>query len=426
MNSDLSIIEQTTNNNNNNDLLKLANQKLGLSDDIQLIKNKNLIFVYCPPKVGSTSLVSSIRLYCSNYSTILHLHDEMMVEVICGITNVTINEIIQYNRFLGKNVTVIDIYRTPIEHKISAFFENISYHFNQPEEVINKYNINILIRRFNQLFPHLSNTDYYRMVYNLSYKPIHFDYEKKYIMTEENGIKYIKLRLQDAETYWSVILKKILGIRVNIIKDYVTDNKVISTMFKLFKDLYQIPENFLEQMMETNSIMYYLSPQERYDYFNRWNIKKTESFDNFSNDEYKLYLSISHDNRKIELLNNIQSKHYIDEGCNCNRCSEKRSKLLFYINNMKNNNCSISLKEEDYVIHKNVVSKTGLNLKNNNNNNNNNKHKTIREQINTNIMSCGEINAKSNIYFLQKYRHNALQKVLYFNNYPFCTFMKNN
>ena len=43
------------------ELLKNANSKIGLSD----AKIKNIVFVYTPPKVGSTTLVSSIRLSAS-------------------------------------------------------------------------------------------------------------------------------------------------------------------------------------------------------------------------------------------------------------------------------------------------------------------------------------------------------------------------
>ena len=43
----------------------------------------------------------------------------------------SIRDIIQYNKSIGKNVYVIDVYRSPIERKISAFFEKIgAYHFN--------------------------------------------------------------------------------------------------------------------------------------------------------------------------------------------------------------------------------------------------------------------------------------------------------
>ena len=36
--------------------------RLGIQDDLNIEKNQKLIFIYCPPKVGSTTLVSSLRL----------------------------------------------------------------------------------------------------------------------------------------------------------------------------------------------------------------------------------------------------------------------------------------------------------------------------------------------------------------------------
>ena len=95
-------------------LLKESNKKLYL-DDLNI---KNIIFVYCPPKVGSTTLVSSIRLSATNKFKVLHIHDEIMLEVLTGITNVTVNQIIEYNKYIGRNVWVFDIYRSPIERKI--------------------------------------------------------------------------------------------------------------------------------------------------------------------------------------------------------------------------------------------------------------------------------------------------------------------
>ena len=106
--------------------IKEANDKIFAS----LLKNNeiynNLIFIYTPPKVGSTTLVSSIRISASHKFSIIHIHDEIMLNFFTGINSVTINEIIQYNSYIGKNVYVIDIYRTPIERKFSEFFEILS------------------------------------------------------------------------------------------------------------------------------------------------------------------------------------------------------------------------------------------------------------------------------------------------------------
>ena len=105
------------------EMLKEANQKLNICDDLSVEKNKNLVIVYCPPKVGSTTVVSSIRMSAYNKFTVLHIHDELMLSVLCRIENVTVKEIILYNQSIGKNVYVIDIYRSPIEQKISKYFE---------------------------------------------------------------------------------------------------------------------------------------------------------------------------------------------------------------------------------------------------------------------------------------------------------------
>ena len=326
-------------------LLKRSNLKLGLTNEIKTNRDKNIIFVYCPPKVGSTSLVSSIRISCSNSITILHVHAENMLETLCGIKNVSIKDIIHYNRSLGKNITVIDIYRTPIEHKISDFFENIIYHFNNTEKNINNYEVNKLIQRFNRLFPHLTNTDYFKKVYNINNIPP-FNHSKKYIMVEQNGIKYIKLRLQDSTTKWSSILNETLGLSVHIVKYHLTEKKDISVIFKKFKHLYRVPENLLELIKTSESFQYYLTLEEQQNYINEWNKKLTSSVIPFTNEEYSLYKSLSTENHIDNLAPKVQARHYIDEGCCCNRCVFLRNRLLNKLQNGLQN-----ITEKDKVLH---------------------------------------------------------------------------
>jgi len=106
----------------------------------------NYIFVYTPPKVGSTTLVSSLRISLLVSFSIIHIHDDIMLGVLTGIKNVTVNEIIQFLAQTGKNVYVIDVYRTPIERKMAEFFEKISiYHFNKLDLNMNKYSVNALV-----------------------------------------------------------------------------------------------------------------------------------------------------------------------------------------------------------------------------------------------------------------------------------------
>jgi DNA-binding LytR/AlgR family response regulator len=63
-----------------------------------------------------------------------------MLSVLSGIHGVRINDIIHFLSNKGKNVYVIDVYRTPVERKMSEYFEKLSpYHFNNSEDNISKY-----------------------------------------------------------------------------------------------------------------------------------------------------------------------------------------------------------------------------------------------------------------------------------------------
>ena len=298
-------------------MLADANKKLHIEN------NKDIIFVYCPPKVGSTSLVSSIRLFASNTYSVIHLHNESMLNMF-NINNITILDIIKYNKSLGKTVYVFDIYRSPIEQKISFFFEEIKQHFNNTEQNINKIDLSIIIKRFNNIFPYIETLDYYKNVYNIDYDG-QFDFEKKYVLKEVDGIKYIKIRLKDCETNWTQILQDILRINIKIVKDYATENKIIKDSFIKFKQEYKIPSNLLDTIKE---LKFYYTEEERNEYISSWQSKVTDDFLSYNESEYKLYKSICSENI-IEIV--LQKNHYMDLGCTCQLCSIKRQSITTQI-----------------------------------------------------------------------------------------------
>jgi hypothetical protein len=312
--------------NNNVSVYELieANNKLNICDDLSVEKNRNLIFIYCPPKVGSTTIVSSIRISAYDKFTVLHIHDELMLKVLCNIENIKVIDIIKYNSSIGKNVYVIDIYRSPIEQKISQYFEKLStFHFNNSPLLINNYNVDKIIKRFNSLFPHLSNEDHYQDAYKIPI-PKNFDYHNKYILQNIDGIKYIKLRLKDSND-WHRILSNILNVKIIIINDYETNNKPIKDMFKKFNEQYNIPDNLLKMIYECPKLKYYYSPEERNEYLNKWESKKTWSYQPFSYDEFEFYERISNENKYMV---EVQRTHYLDEGCSCKACQMKRNKII--------------------------------------------------------------------------------------------------
>jgi hypothetical protein len=288
------------------------------------INKNNYIFVYTPPKVGSTTLVTSLRVSLSENYNIIHIHYEIMLSVLSGIHDVKINDIIYFLSDKGKNVYVIDVYRTPIERKISEYFEKLSpYHFNNSEDNISKYSIKRIIDRFNKLFSHLENGDHYFDYYNIG-NPIPFDFEKKYTVQEINNVKYIKLRLCDAEL-WGTILSSILKQDIVIIQDYKTEDKGIGELYKRFKNEYKLPSNYIELIKSCKYLNFYYNEIERNKYIQMWSQRLGDYFTPYTASEYIFYMNLCLENQYI---NDIQLEHYIDNGCLCKYCNEKRKEIF--------------------------------------------------------------------------------------------------
>jgi hypothetical protein len=329
----------------NNELVKKAHDNLFKNND------NNYIFIYTPPKVGSTTLVSSLRICLGKKYNIIHIHDEVMLSVLSGIKNVTINELIKYISGMDKNVWVIDVYRLPIERKMSEFFEKISsIHFNNTEKNVNQYDINRISNRFNELFPHLSSTEHYFDKYNIE-NPIQFDFNKKYTVEKHNGINYIKLRLMDSDK-WSGILSQILNEKILIVNDYQTSDKEIRDLYNRFKKEYKLPINFYEEIKNCKYFNFYLSEEERNEYLKLWEPKISyEEFIPFTYTEYQFYIKISLENQYYD---NIQYEHYIDNGCFCKACNIKRRKIYFKLlkNEVFNNEKIIHNNEVQNMINK--------------------------------------------------------------------------
>lgn len=304
---------------NNNEKMTL----LARVNDILNINNSplnKLIFVYSGPKVGSTSIVSSLRIFGTNKFNVIHIHDEEMLKVLGHVNGITVNEIILYNKSLGKDVYVIDVYRSPIERKISAYFEKIAaYHFNNTDDNVNNYNIQKIINRFNKVLPYLANGDHFIDKYNIPI-PDQFDYQNKYLLIINNGIKYIKLRLKDTSS-WNDILTNLLGTQIGIVKDYESINKPIKDLYLAFKSTYRIPQNLLNEIIVDKYFKYFYSPNEQADYFKQWQQLSTSSFVSYTPDQFKMYEELSLENSHIDY---IQLNHYMDEGCNCKACNIKR------------------------------------------------------------------------------------------------------
>jgi hypothetical protein len=212
---------------------------------------------------------------------------------------------------------------------MSIFFENIAYfHFNNKEENINKYDLKKVIHRFNSLFMHIGNEDYFQEKYeltNIVMGNFEFDFDKKISAVDNENITFIKLRLQDFDE-WSNILSSFLNIDMVMIQDNHGDCKQTGELYHRFKKEYKVPINFLEWIKDSDShFLFYNSEEERKDYLYKWGLQCTECFlSGFTKEEYNFYLQISKENQWQYI---IQKDHYLDFGCVCYHCIIKRREI---------------------------------------------------------------------------------------------------
>ena len=201
----------------------------------------------------------------------------------------------------------------------------------------------MIIKRFNRIFPHVAEGDYFFEKYGII-PPDSFNFDNKYLSVVKNNIKYIKLRLVDSHL-WGKILSEILNTEIIIVKDYQTENKAIGNIYNEFKSKYNVPLNFFEKIKTCNYFNYYNSEEERKIYLNEWSNKITGEFEAFTLDQFKLYKEIATEN---QFYNVIQRNHYLDFGCICKSCFFKRKQI---INKIKSGMTNINIR----VIHEEAV-----------------------------------------------------------------------
>lgn len=374
-----------------------------------LIKDKRqiCIFIYCPPKVGSTTLVSSFRMTMNKQANVIHVHNEVMLEVLTGIKNIKVVELIEYISTKVEKMYVIDIYRTPIERKMSEYFDKLSFHFNNTEDSIKQFSIDRIIDRFNKIYPFLEYDDYYSNTYNIDTSN-GFNFEDKYMIHQNNNITYMKLRLMDSKE-WSKILSKLFCREIIIIEDYLTEDKVLGPKYKEFKTNYLLPCNFYTDLCKDSAnLSKYLSSDECIEYLDKWKEKLGLEVIPFNGKEYQLYLNITIANQYYD---KIEINHYIDNGCSCKACSEKRDELLLSVKNGK--------RITDKIIHEECVSvyKNKLNKK---------KASSVANAVTiVNSIASANANAKTAKH-MEKIDSSAMSKLNYNHNQQFRKMLINN
>lgn len=283
---------------------------------------RDMVLMYSPPKVGSTSLLTSIRRAASDRFFTLHTHEPVIFESLTDKANsIMVSDIIRNASVFNvteqrsRRIFVIDVFRTPIERKMSVFFHELAtLHFSKAGLDAGAYSIEKLTQRFNDVLPHLGDVDYFMQKFGLS------DEENTRMVVERNGVTYIKLRFKDIAR-WGEILAPILGIKGGL--DIVRDNETVSDLYRRFVDAYRLPYNYFKQLEDDPQLKRYYDFGERHEYLSKWWNKTPHigAHVPWTAAEYAFYARLCKDNQThFRALR----EHYRDDGCLCSTCSEAR------------------------------------------------------------------------------------------------------
>jgi hypothetical protein len=230
------------------------------------VTNDAEVVIYCGGKCGSKTLQSTFRN--SGFSCI-HTHGINEWR----LTHPELGDVIDYlrNKSKTKRVYIIDSYRTPIERKISSFFENIATHVPNYASLP----LATLIHIFNEQYLNILE-DYHPIdeVMNAFQVPLftEFDFEKGYVMREEGNIVFIKLLFRDISK-WSSILSTIFKQDIKLRSANLTVGKRISSLYELFKSKYRVPALYIDTIWTDEQFKIFTSAEEQIEYVANWAAK---------------------------------------------------------------------------------------------------------------------------------------------------------
>tara|TARA_Y200000002_G_C22678985_1_gene663223 strand:+ start:1035 stop:1733 length:699 start_codon:yes stop_codon:yes gene_type:complete len=224
------------------------------------------VLIMCGGKCGSSTLLKTLEnngYKCIKVHSIEDYNNQFQSNKLFDTINISCKK---------KKFYIIDSYRTPIERKISSFFENIDVHVPRWRylSIINL----IMIFNKNFLYP-LEEYHSIDEVLNHYKLPIFktFNFDKKYNIIHKNNKFFIKILHKDIDN-WSLILSKIFKKNINISNENLSKNKNYKHLYEKFKFFYRVPRHYLDYMINYDiEFKIYNSSKEQEDYINYWRNK---------------------------------------------------------------------------------------------------------------------------------------------------------
>ena len=224
------------------------------------------IFICCGGKCGGTTLAHTFHQ--NGYRT-THLHSSKHLGNFKSSIDVEHTfDIINASK-QQTPIYIIDSYRTPIERKISCFFQKIhaylpDYATMKISDMIQYFNEHILFSSVGNHHPINEFLTNYKMP--LFHK---FNFKRRYNISNKGNIIFIKVLFSDINE-WGKILSQALDKEIVIHNANMTEDKTINILYTQFKHLYRLPKSYLSKIENDNEFKIYTSAYEQKKYIAKW------------------------------------------------------------------------------------------------------------------------------------------------------------
>jgi hypothetical protein len=224
------------------------------------------IFICCGGKCGGTTL--AYTFHQNGYKT-THLHSSKHLGNFKSSIDVNHTFDIINTSKQQKPIYIIDSYRTPVERKISCFFQKIhtylpNYATMQMKYIIKYFNANILFSSVGDHHPINEFLQKYNMP--LFHK---FNFKRRYNICNKGNIIFVKVLFSDIRE-WDKILSQVLNKEIIIYNANLTEDKSINTLYAQFKDEYRLPKSYLSKIENDSEFKIYTPAYEQKKYIDKW------------------------------------------------------------------------------------------------------------------------------------------------------------
>lgn len=169
----------------------------------------------------------------------------------------------------NKKLYLIDSYRTPMERKISSFFQHIErdvpdYKNKTCKELIDFFNTNYLARleEYHSINPIMK--EYGVELFDS------FDFKKRYVIKEKGNLVFVKILFSDINE-WGSILSSIFNKNIVLHSSNLSSKKDYYSIYNEFKNKYTTLKSYIDNILKNDrEFKIFNTPEQQDMYIKKW------------------------------------------------------------------------------------------------------------------------------------------------------------